>query len=71
VVISFHSLEDRLVKQSFRQQDVWELLTRKPRTPTEAEIAENSRARSAKLRAAQLTGSGFGVQGSEKSMGGI
>jgi 16S rRNA (cytosine1402-N4)-methyltransferase len=58
VVISYHSLEDRLVKQMFRAAATevpprLRLLTRKPRVPTEAEVAENPRARSAKLRAAE------------------
>jgi 16S rRNA (cytosine1402-N4)-methyltransferase len=53
VVISFHSLEDRIVKNVFRQ-DNWERLTRKPVVPIDAEIKANPRARSAKLRAAKL-----------------
>jgi 16S rRNA (cytosine1402-N4)-methyltransferase len=53
VVISFHSLEDRLVKEAFRNDDRLEALTAKPITPTEAEVAGNPRARSAKLRVAQ------------------
>jgi 16S rRNA (cytosine1402-N4)-methyltransferase len=53
VVVSFHSLEDRLVKQAFRSP-VWEVLTRKPVRPTSAEIQANPRSRSAKLRAARL-----------------
>ena len=55
-VISFHSLEDRIVKQFMRdaaQQSTLMVLTRKPLTANEAEIAENSRARSAKLRVAE------------------
>jgi 16S rRNA (cytosine1402-N4)-methyltransferase len=52
-VISFHSLEDRRVKQAFRSRDVWEALTRKPRQATEEEVRNNPRARSAKLRAAR------------------
>lgn len=52
-VISFHSLEDRLVKQAFRDDAELEPLTKKPIRPAEAEIAENPRARSAKLRVAQ------------------
>ena len=53
VAISFHSLEDRIVKTSFRDDARLEVLTRKPLGPTEEEIAANPRARSAKLRAAQ------------------
>jgi 16S rRNA (cytosine1402-N4)-methyltransferase len=52
-VISFHSLEDRLVKRAFREQDVWEQLTRKPVQAGDAEIAGNPRSRSAKFRAAR------------------
>lgn len=50
VVISFHSLEDRLVKE-FMQSISGEELTKKPRTATSTELASNPRARSAKLRA--------------------
>ena len=53
VVVSFHSLEDRRVKQAFRQAEVWDVLTRKPIMPTDEEIRTNPRARSARLRAAQ------------------
>ena len=52
-IISFHSLEDRLVKEAFRDDPRWQVLTRKPLTASEAEIAANPRARSAKLRVAQ------------------
>jgi 16S rRNA (cytosine1402-N4)-methyltransferase len=52
VVISFHSLEDRRVKAAFRDDIRWEVLTRKPIRPAAAEIAENPRARSSRLRAA-------------------
>jgi 16S rRNA (cytosine1402-N4)-methyltransferase len=51
-IISFHSLEDRLVKTAFRDADRFEIVTRKPRTAGDAEIAANPRARSAKLRIA-------------------
>lgn len=54
VIISFHSLEDRPVKQTFRNHDVWDELTRKPVTAGDDETAANPRARSAKLRAARL-----------------
>ena len=53
VVISFHSLEDRLVKQAFRNTQVWECLTRSPVDASEEEVARNSRSRSARLRAAR------------------
>lgn len=51
-VISFHSLEDRLVKRAFRAGP-WRPLTKKPRVPTDVEANENPRARSAKLRVAE------------------
>ncbi len=53
VIISFHSLEDRRVKQAFRVRERWEILTRKPVMATEEEVRNNPRARSAKLRAAR------------------
>ncbi len=70
-VISFHSLEDRMVKQAFRKeaspcecpprapycvcgkQPRLRVLTRKPLSPSEREVARNNRARSAKLRVAE------------------
>jgi 16S rRNA (cytosine1402-N4)-methyltransferase len=55
-VISFHSLEDRLVKTDFRQNEkagIYRIVTKKPIVPTREEIEENRRARSAKLRIAQ------------------
>ena len=52
-IISFHSLEDRLVKTAFRDDPRWHVLTRKPLCATAAEIASNPRARSAKLRVAE------------------
>lgn len=53
VIISFHSGEDRIVKQEFKK-DNWRPLTKKPIVPSHEEILENPRARSAKLRAAEL-----------------
>lgn len=55
-IISFHSLEDRLVKNNFREnerQGIYRIITKKPIVPTAKEIADNPRARSAKLRIAQ------------------
>jgi 16S rRNA (cytosine1402-N4)-methyltransferase len=52
VAISFHSLEDRIVKRTFRDDERLEVLTRKPIRPDERELRENRRSRSAKLRAA-------------------
>ncbi|NJO80319.1 MAG: 16S rRNA (cytosine(1402)-N(4))-methyltransferase RsmH [Cyanobacteria bacterium RM1_2_2] len=53
VVISFHSLEDRIVKHALKESEVLKVITKKPIEPTEAEIQNNSRARSAKLRIAE------------------
>jgi 16S rRNA (cytosine1402-N4)-methyltransferase len=52
VVITFHSLEDRLVKHAFRDETRWHCLHKKPVVPSPQEIRVNPRARSAKLRAA-------------------
>ncbi len=55
-VISYHSLEDRLVKYNFKEnksENIYRIITKKPIVPTREEIAENRRARSAKLRIAQ------------------
>ncbi|MDY6807023.1 MAG: 16S rRNA (cytosine(1402)-N(4))-methyltransferase RsmH [Cyanobacteriota bacterium] len=51
--ISFHSLEDRLVKHRLRDSSILKVLTKKPIQPQSEEIAENPRARSAKLRLAE------------------
>jgi 16S rRNA (cytosine1402-N4)-methyltransferase len=52
-IISFHSLEDRRVKEAFRDDARLKNLTRKPIRSSESEIAANPRSRSAKLRVAQ------------------
>ena len=52
-IISFHSLEDRIVKHSFRDSPLLQVLTKKPITPQEKELDENPRSRSAKLRFAE------------------
>ena len=53
VVISYHSLEHRVVKQTFRDEARLAVLTKKPRRPAEDEVARNPRSRSALLRAAE------------------
>jgi 16S rRNA (cytosine1402-N4)-methyltransferase len=59
VVISFHSLEDRIVKDAFREGSIkdkyFRVLTKKPVIASEEESERNPRARSAKLRAAERT----------------
>jgi len=93
VVISFHSLEDRIVKQTFQVKagkcicfkpadrctcgriQVVKILTKKPVTPSDEEVARNPRSRSAKLRAVEKlveeeqpeTASGSMQQGSQRS----
>ena len=52
-IISFHSLEDRIVKNAFRDDPRWNVLTKKPLRPSEEEVQQNPRSRSAKLRVAQ------------------
>jgi 16S rRNA (cytosine1402-N4)-methyltransferase len=52
-IISFHSLEDRLVKEAFRDDPRLTAITRKPLQASEDESARNTRARSAKLRVAE------------------
>jgi 16S rRNA (cytosine1402-N4)-methyltransferase len=52
-IISFHSLEDRLVKRALHQSEGWEPLWKKPMGPSDLEQQDNPRARSAKLRAAR------------------
>ena len=59
VVISFHSLEDRIVKQAFRRfarSGEMKILTRRVVRPTEAEVVRNPRSRSARLRVAEREG---------------
>lgn len=55
-IISFHSLEDRIVKHRFRESELLKVLTKKPILPQDDEVAENARARSAKLRMAERVG---------------
>jgi 16S rRNA (cytosine1402-N4)-methyltransferase len=50
--ISFHSLEDRLVKRALLDRTIWRRVTKKPIVPSDTEQAQNPRARSAKLRVA-------------------
>ncbi|MFT3771164.1 MAG: 16S rRNA (cytosine(1402)-N(4))-methyltransferase RsmH [Minicystis sp.] len=55
-IISFHSLEDRLVKRALRDRSLWRPINKKPIVAGDEEIADNPRARSAKLRAAVRLG---------------
>jgi 16S rRNA (cytosine1402-N4)-methyltransferase len=55
-IISFHSLEDRLVKESYREDARLDVCTRRPLRPTEQEIARNPRSRSAKMRVGERKG---------------
>ncbi len=60
-VISFHSVEDRAVKENFKAMSAagcYDVLTKKPWTATDEELAANPRSRSAKLRAARRVGGG-------------
>ncbi len=59
VVISFHSLEDRLVKHFLRDSTLLKPLTKKPIIPSESEQRANPRARSAKMRVAERTDGGI------------
>jgi 16S rRNA (cytosine1402-N4)-methyltransferase len=52
-IISFHSLEDRRVKQAFRDDSRLEVITKKPIRPGSVEVLRNPRSRSAKLRGAR------------------
>ena len=52
-IISFHSLEDRIVKWAFRDDERLKPLTKRPITGGEEELSQNPRARTAKLRAAE------------------
>ena len=56
VVIAYHSLEDRVVKTTFRDDERLTALTKKPLRPADDEVARNRRARSAIFRAAERTG---------------
>ena len=52
-IISFHSLEDRIVKNFFRSSEMLRVLTKHPVRPSDEEVRANSRSRSAKLRVAE------------------
>ncbi|MDF2696125.1 MAG: rRNA small subunit methyltransferase [Labilithrix sp.] len=68
-ILSFHSLEDRLVKRAFHDRAIWEPLTKKPVVASEEEGAANPRARSAKLRAARRIHLGPEISGMRRKKG--
>ena len=55
-ILSFHSLEDARVKTAFRENPSYEVLTKRPLSPSDAELQRNPRSRSAKLRVAARAG---------------
>ena len=57
-IITFHSLEDRLVKWRFRENPLLDVLTKKPVSPSQQEIERNPRSRSAKLRVVSIKNQG-------------
>ncbi len=59
-VISFHSLEDRLVKREFQNRNLWAPISKKPIIATDEEQSQNPRSRSAKLRVARRLAPGEG-----------
>ena len=70
-VISFHSLEDRIVKHTFKEifqshKNTAKIITKKPQLPSEEELGENPRSRSAKLRVLQKTTPGGNFSGKKK-----
>lgn len=65
VVIAFHSLEDRIVKEAFKKSRKLVALTEKPVRPSESEVRENPRSRSARLRAAMRVEEGGDRSASE------
>ncbi len=57
-ILSFHSLEDRLVKQAFHDKALWKPLSKKPVAASDDEQSVNLRSRSVKMRAARRLGEG-------------
>ncbi len=68
VVLSYHSLEDRIVKQYFRESPRLEPITKKPQEADESETSANPRARSAKLRVGEKVANGNGSRAQAGSL---
>jgi hypothetical protein len=68
-VISFHSLEDRLAKRALRDRALWRPLTKKPIVPSDAEMGDNPRSRSAKLRTAMRLDAAESFDGEDRDSG--
>jgi len=68
-ILSFHSLDDRLVKRAFHDRETWDPLTKKPVMASEEEGAANPRARSAKLRAAKRVDGSREITGMRRRLG--
>ena len=54
--MSFHSLEDKIIKEHFKNSEKLKIITKKPLVPSKEEVSTNPRSRSTKLRVAEFIG---------------